>query len=46
MESGEILERELYDHDTDPGEYYNLAGVPQYTETVAELSKLLRQSMG
>jgi iduronate 2-sulfatase len=37
---------ELYNHDTDPGEYYNLAGDPQYTETVAELRKLLRQSMG
>jgi iduronate 2-sulfatase len=37
---------ELYDHDTDPGEYYNLAGDPQYTETAAELRKLLRHSMG
>ncbi len=33
---------ELYDHNTDPGEYYNLAGDPQHTETVAELRKLLR----
>jgi len=37
---------ELYNHDTDPGEYYNLAGDPQYTETVAELRKVLRQSTG
>jgi uncharacterized sulfatase len=37
---------ELYNHDTDPGEYYNLARDPQYTETVAELRKALRQSMG
>lgn len=37
---------ELYNHDNDPGEYYNLAGDPQYTETVAELRKLLRRSMG
>jgi len=37
---------ELYDHNTDAGEYYNLAGDPQYTETVAELRKLLRHSMG
>jgi len=37
---------ELYNHDTDPGEYYNLTGDPQYTETVAELRKVLRQSTG
>ena len=37
---------ELYNHDTDPGEYYNLTGDPQYAETIAELKKLLRESMG
>jgi len=37
---------ELYDHNTDPGEYYNLAHDPQHTQTIAELRKLLRQSMG
>ena len=33
---------ELYDHNSDPGEYYNLAGDPQHTQTIAELRKLLR----
>jgi iduronate 2-sulfatase len=37
---------ELYDHDTDPGEYYNLAGDPQHTQTIAKLRKLLRENMG
>ena len=36
---------ELYDHDSDPGEYYNLAHYPQYTETIAELKNLLSRSM-
>ncbi len=35
---------ELYDHDSDPGEYYNLARDPQHTETIAELRKVLRQN--
>ncbi|MFH1716684.1 MAG: sulfatase [Planctomycetota bacterium] len=35
---------ELYDHEKDAGEYYNLAGDPEYAETVAELKGLLRQS--
>ena len=34
---------ELYDHDNDPGEYYNLAGEPRYAETIKELSKMLRE---
>lgn len=34
--------KELYDHTSDPGEYYNLANEPQHTETIARLSKLLR----
>ena len=33
---------ELYDHDADPGELTNLAKDPKHTDTVAELSKLLR----
>ncbi len=33
---------ELYDHNTDPGEYYNLAPDPQHTQTIAKLRKLLR----
>jgi len=35
---------ELYDHEKDAGEYYNLAGDPEYAETVAELKGMLRQS--
>lgn len=34
---------ELYDHENDPGEYYNLARAPEHTETVAELRKILRR---
>lgn len=33
---------ELYDHNTDPGEYYNLARDPQHTQTIAKLRRLLR----
>ncbi len=33
---------ELYDHDNEAGEYFNLANNPRYAETVAELRKLLR----
>ena len=33
---------ELYDHDNDPGEYYNLASDPQYEEIVAEHKRLLQ----
>ncbi|MHC4542589.1 MAG: sulfatase/phosphatase domain-containing protein, partial [Planctomycetota bacterium] len=36
---------ELYDHDNDPGEYYNLARDSQHARTVEELSKALRQHM-
>ena len=32
---------ELYDHDSDPGEYKNLASDPQSAKTVAELKELL-----
>jgi uncharacterized sulfatase len=34
---------ELYDHDNDPGEYYNLAGKPEHARTVEKLKKMLRQ---
>lgn len=34
---------ELYDHRSDPGEYYNLAGNPQHAETIKELRKVLRE---
>ena len=33
---------ELYDHDNDPGEYYNLAHDPRHAQTITELKKLLR----
>ena len=33
---------ELYDHDNDPGEYYNLAHDSRHAQTIAELKKLLR----
>lgn len=36
---------ELYDHNTDPGEYYNLIHEPRHTQIVAKLKKLLRQNM-
>ncbi len=32
---------ELYDHDSDPAEYHNLARDPRFAETVAELSRVL-----
>jgi len=34
---------ELYDHSSDPGEYYNLAHNPEYARTIEELSKMLRE---
>lgn len=33
---------ELYDHQTDPGEYVNLAADPQHAEVVKEMSALLK----
>jgi iduronate 2-sulfatase len=35
---------ELYDHETDPGEYRNLAREPRLDETMRELKQLLRQT--
>ncbi len=37
--------RELYDHDADPREQANLAGDPAHAETVAELSRKLRDAV-
>ena len=34
---------ELYDHNSDPGEYYNLATDPEHAGTIKELSKMLHQ---
>jgi uncharacterized sulfatase len=33
----------LFDHDKDPGEYYNLASHPEYKDTCAELKLLLHR---
>jgi uncharacterized sulfatase len=33
---------ELYDHERDPGEYDNLASEPRFTNSVAEMRRLLR----
>jgi iduronate 2-sulfatase len=38
---GVIAARELYDHQTDAGETANLAGLPAYAGTVAELAAKL-----
>jgi arylsulfatase A-like enzyme len=35
---------ELFDHDADPKEHTNLADKPEHKQTVAELSKLLREA--
>jgi arylsulfatase A-like enzyme len=37
--------RELYDHDVDPRELTNLAGKPEYAETVTLLSRQLRKAV-
>ncbi|UCF17939.1 MAG: sulfatase-like hydrolase/transferase [Phycisphaerales bacterium] len=34
---------ELYDHDSDPGEYYNLAQGPVHARTIEKLRKMLRR---
>ncbi len=36
---------ELYDHNTDPGEYYNLARETKHALTIAKLKRLLLQNM-
>jgi len=38
----DIIARELYDSDRDPGEMKNLASDPSFRETVDEVSKMLR----
>jgi uncharacterized sulfatase len=41
-EWGDQSHAELYDHQTDPNEYTNLAKRPEYAETVDRLHKMLR----
>jgi arylsulfatase A-like enzyme len=39
-ETGELVARELYDHETDPRETVNLATRPEHADRVAELGRL------
>jgi len=41
-ESGEVVARELYDHEADPGENVNVAELPENRELVERLSRMLR----
>lgn len=41
VKTGQVHERELYDHHHDPRETVNLAGRPEYTETMAQLGDRL-----
>lgn len=38
-----ILARELYDHETDPGENVNVAKDPSYKGTITELEQMMKQ---
>ncbi|MBN2131029.1 MAG: sulfatase [Sedimentisphaerales bacterium] len=40
--TGEVLARELYDHDRDPHENVNAAGQPEYRADVERLSQMLK----
>ena len=44
--SDQIIDRELYDHTSDPDETVNLATEPEHASQVAELEKQLRESYG
>ena len=44
--SGEIVARELYDHQSDPGETLNLAADPQHAALVASLQRELMSAFG
>jgi iduronate 2-sulfatase len=45
-ETGRVVDRELYDHDTDPAETRNLAGLPGNDKVVEELEAQLRHEFG
>ncbi len=38
--------RELYDHNADPAEYFNVAGVPENAAVVSQLHQLLEAELG
>lgn len=42
---GKVVDRELYDHESDPGEMKSLAGDQQFAETMAQLSQNLRKTL-
>jgi len=41
LEKGNIVARELYDHNLDPGEMKNLAASPEYQGVIEKLSGML-----
>jgi len=41
-DDGKLVARELYDHESDPGEYRNLAELPGFANVCAELSDILK----
>jgi hypothetical protein len=42
--SGELADRELYDHQTDPQENQNIAGRPENAALIGSLAAVLRAS--
>jgi iduronate 2-sulfatase len=44
--TGRIVERELYDHETDPGETRNVAEEPDQAKRVRALESRLREGFG
>ena len=46
IKSGEVMERELYDYDTEPIEIRNLAGREAHQKTVEALSSKLIPKFG
>jgi iduronate 2-sulfatase len=43
LDSGDILERELYDHKTDPRETKNVISEPEYAEDIVKLAALCKE---
>ena len=44
-EDGELVARELYDHDVDPQENHNVAGRKEHANVIASLSRIMTQQM-